>query len=275
MLNLAIADMNEGFRMIVDADCPLVGNTLLNTHSWDPHITALVKAVLKPGQTAVDVGANLGYYSLLFDKLVGPQGRVVAIEPVAQNVCILELNRLLNGAHYEIIGCGVSDTQETLFLQITGSVGYPSGWQQDKNAMPNIYEFMSRSVPIFALPLDALLAHVPSVDLIKMDVEGYEIKALTSAQRTLHKNLPTIICEVNPHWLKTVSQSGVRELCDYFFAFDAYHIWILGQHQPMFCGRDLGLIETTLGRLFAEGLGASDLMITTEARVAHLITPLS
>ena len=101
MVNLAIAEMDEGFRMVVDADCPLVGNTLLNSHRWDPHITAIVKSILKSGQTAVDVGANLGYYALLFDRIVGPTGKVVAIEPVAQNVCILELNRQLNKANFE------------------------------------------------------------------------------------------------------------------------------------------------------------------------------
>jgi FkbM family methyltransferase len=64
---------------------------------WEPLETQLVLDTVGSGQTAVDVGANIGYYTLIMSRLVGPQGRVVAFEPEPANIALLRKNLELNG----------------------------------------------------------------------------------------------------------------------------------------------------------------------------------
>ena len=68
----------------------------LRSGKYEPHLTAVFERYCQPGMTVVDVGANLGYYSLLAAHLVGPDGRVVALEPNSENCRLLLSSLRLN-----------------------------------------------------------------------------------------------------------------------------------------------------------------------------------
>ncbi len=65
--------------------------------SWEPEVVEVVRQYVKPGMTALDIGAQSGYFSLLLSKLVGPGGNVIAFEPLPANFRVLEENVHLNG----------------------------------------------------------------------------------------------------------------------------------------------------------------------------------
>ena len=87
----------EGFRMHVDPGDYAVGHTIARTGSYEPEVSAALREVLGPGGTFVDVGANLGWFSLLGASLVGPLGRVIAVEPNPINVALLRDSAKDNG----------------------------------------------------------------------------------------------------------------------------------------------------------------------------------
>jgi FkbM family methyltransferase len=83
--------------MWLERDADLLTPAVLQYGAWAPEIGALMRRLLKPGMTFVDVGANVGYFSVLGSKLVGPSGRVFCIEADPANVAILRANLWRNG----------------------------------------------------------------------------------------------------------------------------------------------------------------------------------
>jgi FkbM family methyltransferase len=149
---------------------------------------------LKPGLTFFDIGANVGFVTLIAARAVGPSGRVVAFEPVPENVAAIRENLALNGIDWV-------DVRET-------AVGLQSGSASlivsDVSAFSR---FADVSVPTGAretieVPVevvDELLSAgaVPAPDVIKIDVEGAELQVIEGARQTLSAHRPVILCEVH------------------------------------------------------------------------------
>lgn len=142
----------------------------LGTYEHDKQ--QLIQSMVKPGMTVYDIGANAGFYTLAFSRLVGPQGRVIAFEPLAENVASLRRHILLNGlSNVTVIQAAVS-----------GEVGMASFQLGPNNAMGHL----SGDAGAYMLPtvtLDGLVQSgtIPPPDLVKMDVEGAESTVLAGA----------------------------------------------------------------------------------------------
>jgi FkbM family methyltransferase len=143
----------------------------------------LVKALASPGMTAIDVGANKGDYTLLFAKLAGECGRVLAFEPDPENCAWLRRSIAANDyRNVRIHQYALSEKRGTA----TFYPGQVSGWGslvQGRN--PPALGRQPFSVP--TAPLDDVLreAGISDVDLMKVDVEGGELLVLRGARRSL------------------------------------------------------------------------------------------
>jgi FkbM family methyltransferase len=143
----------------------------------------LIEGLLRPGERVADVGANLGYYLLLFESLVGPGGKVDCVEPEADNLVELERNLRRNGfanARIFPVAAGSSDGVVTFRQGVNGTVA-PDG---------------SGTVQVPLRRLDSILEE--PVDLLKVDVEGYEGHVLQGAQSLLARHRPTLLVEIHP-----------------------------------------------------------------------------
>ena len=160
----------HGFPFLLD---PLDSLELSIFQSYEPFETSLLSAEIRPGMTIVDVGANIGYYTLLFSKLTGDQGRVFAFEPEPQNFSLLQQNLARNQrTNVVALNRAASDRPGESFLYLSAEnygdhQSYPSGDDRRKVAMT-----MTR--------LDDCLTG--PVDLIKMDVQGFECHALNGME---------------------------------------------------------------------------------------------
>jgi len=139
---------------------------------------ALQRAV-RPGMTALDVGANLGLYTVLLSRLVGPTGRVIAFEPDPHHFALLIKNCALNGcanveAHNVALGTGRSRLalRKRLLNSGANTLGNP-----DSRVFPT-------SVEVDVVSLDEFLPAIRP-DLVKIDVQGWEMDVLGGMQRTL------------------------------------------------------------------------------------------
>jgi FkbM family methyltransferase len=163
---------------------------------WEPNISAAFHQVLKPGDTMVDVGANVGFHSLLAAHLVGPTGRVVAIEPSPLIAEHLERHRRLNGAeNLRISRVAVADRAGELSLYAG-----PSYNQGATTSVPSRGQRPLTTAP--ALPLDEILTaeERSRVRLIKIDIEGAEAPVLHRFLDTLdlYSEQVSVIVEVSP-----------------------------------------------------------------------------
>lgn len=179
----------------------------LRSGSYEPHLTRVFERYCAPGMTVVDVGANLGYYSLLASRLVGPSGRVIALEPNSENCRLLLSSLRLNGStNVELLPVAADGT--TGWAYYSTHVGSNGGLIEagDLLAHPGVV------VPTFRL--DELVSG--RVGFLKMDVEGAEGRVMRGATGIIERDRPIVTTELKDEMLARVSEMSVREYLGYF-----------------------------------------------------------
>ena len=163
--------------------------------------TSLIKSYLRPGATFADVGANVGYFSLLASRLVGKTGRVLSFEPSSYVANLL------------------SETIQVNSIQTIDLCRYALGRVNSKAVLSDVLP--SNHSPTFFLPgsgppvdirvLDEVLAekNIDRIDLMKIDVEGFELEVLSGAEKTVSEGkIRSILVEFNAHWLSKAGTSS-------------------------------------------------------------------
>ena len=195
----------EGFKLRIDEmDSLGLGGGAL----FEPEVLAALRQWVRPGMTVVDIGANIGYFTVHLSRLVGAHGVVHAFEPEPVNFSILTENVDMNGL-----------TNVRLHRAAVGKErGDASLHTSDFNGgMHRLYASVCCSGPSVNVPvlrLDDLLVGA-KVDLIKIDIEGYEESALRGAENCLRENANLkIISEYCP---ASMLEAGgkPREFIDY------------------------------------------------------------
>jgi FkbM family methyltransferase len=196
------------FALLVRLDDWAVGARIALNRTYEPHVTAIIEGLLRPGMVFVDIGANIGYYSLLAARLAGPNGKVIAFEPGATNCALLAQSLQLNDMHNVTIKpCAIAD--------IDGSVSYGA---DDSNGRIAI-ERCAGLPGVPAVTLDTALAAEPRIDFIKMDIEGAEGRALRGMQQILQRHRPVVCSEFTPAAMPTTSGMAPELYLDLWRAF--------------------------------------------------------
>ena len=174
----------QGSKMIVDAKDSL---RLLVKGVYEPFETELVRRELKPGDVVLDLGANIGYYTLLCAKLVGQAGKVFAFEPDPDNFAILERNVELN--EYEnvvAVQAAVSNSSGTASLHLASENKGDHRLYGSQDDRPTI--------EVETLRLDEYLSDYSGpIDFVKVDIQGAEGMALEGMHETLLRTKPRIL----------------------------------------------------------------------------------
>jgi FkbM family methyltransferase len=182
------------------------------TGRYEPNETHWLESVLRPGMTFVDIGANLGMFTLLAAACVGPGGRVIALEPSKRERERLEANVKLNGfANVRVIAAATSDVPGNARLHVAREPN--SGHNTLGAFIYDVREELAEEVELIRLD-DAGIDHV---DVMKLDVEGAEVKALRGAARLIDRCRPTVLVEVND---RSLGNQGHRsaEVWEFFLS---------------------------------------------------------
>ncbi len=189
--------------------------------------TALFCKVVKSGDVVVDLGANIGYFTLLAAKLVGESGKVYSFEPEPRNYQYLVRNIELNGYRNVVaVQKAVADKPGTVKLFICPyDTGHHTIQKYDgiQAYRPGFVDAKKEFVEVEQVRLDDYLrGKTEKVDLIKMDVEGAEMLALAGMEEVIRKNKNLImLVEFFPLLIKEMGQSpeefARRLLCDFQF----------------------------------------------------------
>lgn len=164
---------------------------------YEPEVTAVLETRLKPGQVAIDVGANNGYFALISAKLVGPSGCVYAFEPNPAAFRRLIVNARANGfSNLRCLDTAVGVSAEDRELHLSDSDEAMSSFAPIPGS--------STSIRVPVRTLDAVIPPNLSVDLLKVDVEGYERDVLEGATGLLRRSpAPLVVFEYNKFALRT------------------------------------------------------------------------
>jgi FkbM family methyltransferase len=163
-------------------------------HVHEPLLTQIIKNEIKDGMTCVEVGCNIGYYALLESKLVGKNGKVIAIEPSPINFnCFkknLELNKISNVEPFNF-AVGNSNVMTNFFLSNI------SNWSKViEKPLSNSDKNVIR-IPLKKLDTFYLEHNLTKIDFIRMDIEGYEFKAYEGMKEIIKKYKPRLMIEVH------------------------------------------------------------------------------
>jgi FkbM family methyltransferase len=197
--DLALTSVPDRFMMYVDTRDLSLAPSFLMGADWDPAMTSLFDRFLKPGMTAVDVGANFGYFTLLAATTVGPQGLVYSFEADPRSFEILQQNVLVNWLNDRVRThhCAVLDARRQIeFYKDEKFLGCSSLFV----AQPDHPSF--ERVSMEARPLDEIVPG--SVDLVKIDAEGSEPLILRGMHGVIGRSPQIkIVMEFNLHCLHT------------------------------------------------------------------------
>ncbi|MCP4639741.1 MAG: FkbM family methyltransferase [bacterium] len=164
--------------------------------TFEPGVTELMKSCVREGDVAIDVGAHIGYFTLLLARGVGQDGRVFAFEPVPANFDLLRKNVTANGYdHVTLAQAAVTDHPGEIAMYLS-----PED-QVDHHIYATDEARDSISVPCVRLD-DALVDFDGQVNVIKMDIQGAEAGALEGMKDTIHRSSRvTLISEFWPYGL--------------------------------------------------------------------------
>ena len=174
----------------------------------DDRVVQHIQRLLRPGDVMLDIGANCGYMSFAAAEIVGANGEVIAFEPSPTTGPLLAQNVKLNPrASVEVHHVAVGAQAGTLEFH---AVPNRSGYSSLRTAGRPPEELCK--VPVIAL--DDWLERLPTVRLIKLDIEGAELLALRGAWRLIARDRPFLIFEMDDTFLRELGGSAA-ELCDF------------------------------------------------------------
>ena len=183
----ALVATRWGAKILVDTRDAAISPWIALDGLWETHVTEWLQRTLRPGQVFVDVGANVGYFTLLGGQLVGPRGRVVAVEAHPRLAELLRRNVIMNGVYGYVTTWHRAAWSTSTSLQLRQRLnfsGASSVGAIGEEALDRLGD-TEEVVEVQAVPVDDLLEGLPPVDVLKMDIEGAELQAFIGLSRTL------------------------------------------------------------------------------------------
>jgi FkbM family methyltransferase len=185
----------------------VLGSSLVNGE-YEPRTTAVLGECLEPGNVFIDLGANEGYFSVIGSKLVGSEGKVVAIEPQSRLQSVLHANLALNDcSNVHVVSAVLSSKTKQMQLHL----GSPLNTGGSSLYRPTRYPLRKETVQ--SITLGELLSRISVVkcDLMKVDIEGGEYEVFMSAESVLRSGvIKRIFLEIHHSILERQGLSGKK-----------------------------------------------------------------
>lgn len=187
-----MTEINNGIRIFVDImDCGVSRHILFST--FEKQETELISSLLKPGSVFCDIGANVGWYTLQASEWVGEDGKVFSFEPGPSSFQALSNSVEQNGCkNVRLYNVALSDNPGEEIL------GRPEGQRNTGGSFLG----SNRGVLVKLETLDRVLLDVDRLDLIKMDVEGWEPNIIKGGRKLIQKFKPYIVSEISEEFLR-------------------------------------------------------------------------
>lgn len=206
--NIVRVESPAGFTILVRPTDLSVGAGVAGGALHEPNVTAVFERRLHPGMRVIDIGANIGWFTLLAASRVGPGGHVLAVEPDRGNAGMLEASRRANGFANVLLLPVAAGRQ-------SGAVAIYKAYSNAATApLDTVDPLHADLVPAIRLD-DVVDPALGPVGLVKADVEGAEYLALGGLERTLRRDRPVVICEFAPGMMPGVSGVEGRHYLDW------------------------------------------------------------
>jgi FkbM family methyltransferase len=201
----------QGFRLILDPADISVSAPILQVGQYEPHLTGIFRRYVKPGWRVVDIGANVGYFTMLAASIVGSNGEVLAFDPNSENARLVLLNAAENNfSNVRLFPLALSD--HAGYAYFSPHIGSNGGLISTTHAQLAD----GRGVVVPTARLDELVK--PPVDFMKIDTEGAEYRILRGGQGLLSSARPIVATEFSCEMLGRISGVNPREYLALFLS---------------------------------------------------------
>lgn len=192
------------------ADDKYIGQRIA-LEKYEPYLTKLMLSKISKGDVVMDIGANIGYYTILFSNKVGKKGKVISIEPDETNHKILQKNIKKNNLKNVVVvkkALG-SENKKIYLYKSEENYGDHRAWGDKSNSTDTKREKIS----VECQKLDDLIKDLKEekINFIKMDVQGFEGKVIEGGQKVIKENKPIIFFEYWP-WAIKKSASDLQKM---------------------------------------------------------------
>lgn len=164
--------------------------------TYEPELQAAIRRWVQPGQVLYDVGANIGYVSLLLARQTGPTGKVLAFEPLPANIERIQQNITLNHLNsIQLVPAAVTDRSGETVFYVHASVGMGKA----AGSAGRSDQTYQQEIRVATLSLDDFVYTQgnPPPQVVKMDIEGGEVLALPGMKRLLNQYHPLLLLELH------------------------------------------------------------------------------
>lgn len=205
------ADLKHGITWLTDEDIAIYTTAdnyiewnILSTGTYEDEINKLIRISLKEGGIALDIGANIGLQSIRMAKSVGERGRVISFEPLIylqkKFVANISLNKVQN---VTLIPYALSNIETDTEYNIN-----ENGWNQGTFSLDNTLKgTLVQKIIIRKGDLLPEIKNLARLDLIKIDVEGFEFHVMLGLRETIKKYRPRIIFEYDHNYWQKANQN--------------------------------------------------------------------
>jgi len=178
----------------------LIDGDLYFKGAFEPDTVSALETLAKPGDIVFDVGANIGCHALRLAHLVGPTGQVIAFEPMSRAYRKLQRNRDLNPQLRNL-------RLEHLAVSNSSAAGRPATFRTSWKVFGPQKRVTTETVAVVSLDDYVSRHRISRVDLVKIDVDGFEYKVISGATHALVELRPSLVMELGEYTLASVGDS--------------------------------------------------------------------
>jgi FkbM family methyltransferase len=196
-------------ELLLPANDQVVTSSIAQTGTWEPSESAALIALIRPGARVLDVGAHVGYLTLLAAARTGATGGVLAVEANRANFQLLQANIARNGAaHVRAVHAAAwRQSGETLTMSVSAdNSGDHRVFRRDQ---------ATETVDVPALAMDDIVPEDWHVDVVKIDVQGTDHVAVEGMRRTIERCRPMLLVEFWPAGIEEFGDSPAEVLAQY------------------------------------------------------------
>jgi FkbM family methyltransferase len=171
-------------------DLGFAGHVMMDGY-WEIWLTQFFARTVRSGMTVIDVGANAGYYTLLFGDAVGANGRVIAVEPMPATAELLTRSIALNGH------AGKTRVAQVALGKVTDATAHLFAPKDEPKNATIVAAPIEGSITVPLTTLDALAGDLDRIDLVKIDAEGAEEDIISGMAGIIERHRPNMLLEFN------------------------------------------------------------------------------
>lgn len=196
----------------------IISGAIQGTGVWEPHEIEWIEARVTKGTSALNVGANFGYFSRLLSRLVGDDGQVFAFEPNPELFRYLSKNmQSENVQNYKLfqLACGSTTGTTKLFLNESNlgdnRVFDPRRTRGGGSWRKHGFAKRPKSRRVRIMPIDSVLRDV-DINFALIDVQGWELEVIRGMRNIIERCRPTLLVEFTPQWLQDLGENPLHAL---------------------------------------------------------------